>query len=249
MLFGLRTNAAQTFQRLMNNILRGLDFCFCYLNNILIASNNEEKQLKHLRIIFERLQNNGLMINVSKCFFGVLEIPFLGYLVSNQGIKPTSEKIKAINNYKKPNTFLELRQFLGIINYYRRHLKNVANNQVVLTEFLKDSRKRDRRLVPWTPETEKAFKKCKEKLMQVTTLTHAAPSVSLILTCDAFDLALGTSLEQIINGINKPIAFFSKKLNNSQRSYSVYDRELLGIYLTIQHFKYLLEGRKIIIKD
>jgi len=144
--FGLR-NAAQTFQRLMNDILRGLDFCFCYLDDILIASSNEDEHLKHLRIIFDRLQNNGLTINVSKCLFGVSEIPFLGYLVSNEGIKPTSEKVKAILDYKKPNTLLELRRFLGIINYYRRCLKNAASNQAILTEFLKDSRKRDRRLV------------------------------------------------------------------------------------------------------
>jgi len=181
-----------------------------------------------LRIIFERLQNNGLTINVSKCLFEVLEISFLGYflvlfIVSNQGIKPTSEKVKAIIDYKKPNTLLELRRFLGIINYYRRCLKNAANNQAVLTEFLKNNRKRDRRLVPWTSEAEEAFKKCKEELMQVTTLTHTAPSVPLILICDASDLAVGASLEQIIDGINKPIAFFSKKLNNSQRSYSVYE--------------------------
>jgi len=77
--------------------------------------------------------------------------------------------------------------------------------------------------------------------MQITTLTHPAPSVPLIQTCDASDLAVGTSLEQIIDGINKSIAFFSKKLN-SQRSYSVYDREFLGIYLTIKHFRYLLEA-------
>jgi len=92
---------------------------------------------------------------------------------------------------------------------------------------LKDSRKRDRRLVPWTTESEEAFINCKEELIQVTTLTHPALSVPLILTCDASDLAVGASLEQIIK---KPIAFFSRKLNNSQRSYSAYDRELLAIY-------------------
>jgi hypothetical protein len=169
-------------------------------------------------------------------------------LVSNQGIKPTLKKIKAIMDYKKPKTLLELRRFLGIINYYRRSLKNAAMNQAILTEFLKDSRKRDRRIVPWTADSEEAFNKCKEELMQVTNLTHPAPSVPLILTCDASDLAVGASLEQVINGIKKPIAFFSKKLNNSQRSYSTYDRELLAIYLSIKHFRYLIEGRRISIR-
>jgi len=68
------------------------------------------------------------------------------------------------------------------------------------------------------------------------------------LTCDASDLAVDASLEQIINGVKKPIAFFSRKLNNSQRSYSAYDRELLAIYLSIKHFRYLIEGRRISIK-
>lgn len=141
-----------------------------------------------------------------------------------------------------------MRRFLGIINYYRRCLKNAAKNQAILTEFLKDSRKHDGRLVPWTPKAEEAFLNCKEELLKITTLTHPAPSVPLILTCDASDFAVGASLEQIVDGDIKPIAFFSRKLNSSQRSYSAYDRELLGIYLAIKYFRYFLERRNFIIK-
>lgn len=71
--FGLR-NAAQTFQRLMNVIFTGLDFCFCYLDDILIASSNIEEHYQHLPIIFSRLKQFGLTINVSKCLFVVLEL-------------------------------------------------------------------------------------------------------------------------------------------------------------------------------
>ncbi|KAL6419047.1 hypothetical protein ACFW04_014109 [Cataglyphis niger] len=104
--FGLR-NAAQTFQRLMNIILSGLDFCFCYLDNILIAFVDEKEHSKHLHTVFNRFKQFGITINLSKCLFGKHEIPFLGYLVSKQGIKPTSENVKAIIDYKKPKTIHE----------------------------------------------------------------------------------------------------------------------------------------------
>ncbi|KAL6419547.1 hypothetical protein ACFW04_011337 [Cataglyphis niger] len=112
-----------------------------------------------------------MTINLSKCLFGKHKIPFLGYLVSKQGIKPTSEKIK-------------LRKLIGIINFYRRCLKNAASHQAVLTEYLKDSRKRDRRLIIWILEADETFKNCKEKFLQVIILAHLASNVPLILTCD-----------------------------------------------------------------
>lgn len=245
--FGL-CNAAQTFQRLMNIILSGLDFCFCYLDDILIASVNEEEHAKHLDTLFARLKQFGMTINLSKCLFGQTEVSFLGYLVSNNGIKPSTEKVKAIMDFKKPKTLHDLRRFLGIINFYRRCLKNAASHQAILTDYLKDSKKRDRRLVTWTPEAENAFESCKLELSKIATLSHPAPSVPLILSCDASDFAVGASLEQTIDGIIKPIAFFSKKLNDSQQNYSIYDRELLSIYLAIKHFRYLLEGRELIIR-
>lgn len=85
--FGLR-NAVQTFQRHMNNTLRGLNFTFCYLDDILVASSNEQEHLQHLDTLFKKLQDYRLTVNVSKCIFGVEEISFLGYSVSCKGIIP-----------------------------------------------------------------------------------------------------------------------------------------------------------------
>lgn len=103
--FGLR-NAAQTFQRLMNTILSGLDFCFCYLDDILIASSDDKEHIQHLRIIFSRLKQFGLTINISKCLFGLEEVPFLGFLVSRQGIKPGLLKLKLLLKIVKMNFWM-----------------------------------------------------------------------------------------------------------------------------------------------
>jgi len=76
MTFGLR-NSAQTFQRFMDGI-RGLDFCYVYINDVLVASRTEEEHLD------QRLQDNGVVINLSKYIVGVQEIHFLGFLVSGK---------------------------------------------------------------------------------------------------------------------------------------------------------------------
>ncbi|XP_064462354.1 uncharacterized protein LOC135372824 [Ornithodoros turicata] len=75
--FGLR-NAAQTFQQLIDQVLRGLDFAFAYLDDILVASNTEAEHHEHLRQFFARLQEYGVVINPNKCEFGVSSITFLG---------------------------------------------------------------------------------------------------------------------------------------------------------------------------
>ncbi|GFQ80386.1 retrovirus-related Pol polyprotein from transposon opus [Trichonephila clavata] len=96
----------------------------------------------HLKIVFERLNTYGLKINISKSVFGVEEIEFLGYLISKEGSKPLPEKFQAITNYKKPETLHDLRTFLGMINFYRRHLKDAAENKSLITRFKKNQKKK-----------------------------------------------------------------------------------------------------------
>jgi len=116
--FGLK-NASQTFQRFINSIFQGMDFVFCYVDDILVASETQEQHETHLRLVFEKLQAAGIQVNAAKCNFGMREVNFLGYTVSEHGIRPTKDKVTAILQYKKPQCIQELRKFLGILNYYR----------------------------------------------------------------------------------------------------------------------------------
>ncbi|GFR26127.1 transposon Ty3-G Gag-Pol polyprotein [Trichonephila clavata] len=100
------------------------------------------QQEDHLKIVFERLNTYELKINISKSVFGVEEIEFLGYLISNEGSKPLPEKVKAITNYKKPETLHDLRIFLGMKNFYRRYSKDAAKNQALLHDYLKGAKKK-----------------------------------------------------------------------------------------------------------
>ncbi|MES9975810.1 MAG: reverse transcriptase domain-containing protein, partial [Candidatus Thiodiazotropha sp.] len=96
--FGLR-NAAQTFQRFINEVTQGLDFVFPYIDDILVASSSLEEHQKHLRTLFDRLSFHGVTINTSKCVLGKPSIEFLGHTISADGITPIPSKVHDIKTY------------------------------------------------------------------------------------------------------------------------------------------------------
>ncbi|GFY58560.1 putative retrovirus-related pol polyprotein from transposon [Trichonephila inaurata madagascariensis] len=89
----------------------GLDYCFVYLDNILIASTDTNSHKKHVREALQRLDDHSLTINASKCMFGCSEVPFVGYLVNKDGILPLPGKVELIANYEQPATIRTLRKF------------------------------------------------------------------------------------------------------------------------------------------
>uniref|UniRef100_A0A674PAD7 Gypsy retrotransposon integrase-like protein 1 n=1 Tax=Takifugu rubripes TaxID=31033 RepID=A0A674PAD7_TAKRU len=97
--------------------------------------------------------------------------------------------------------------------------------------------------VDWTTERVQAFEGAKSALANATLLAHPAPRADIALTTDASDVAVGAVVEQSVGGAWQPLAFFSRKLRDNERKYSVFDRELLALYLATHHFRFLLEGR------
>lgn len=129
------------FQRFIHRALGDLEFVFCYIDDVLIASSNDEEHEMHLKVVFQRLRDFGFRINFQKCVFGKEELEFLEHMISEHGCRPTPEKVKAVVEFPKPKTIVELRRFLGIVNFYRRNLPGATIVQEPLNRFLKDSNK------------------------------------------------------------------------------------------------------------
>ena len=123
--FGLR-NAAQTFQRFIDDVCRDLDFVFIYLDDILIASSSLTEHLQHLRTLFERLSSHGLVINPTKCEFGKPEANFLSHTINAYGIRPYLTRVEAICTFPVPQDKRALHQFVGLVNYYHRFVPRCA---------------------------------------------------------------------------------------------------------------------------
>ena len=239
--FGLK-NAAQSFQRLMVSVLRALPAVFVYLDDILIASATEEEHLSHLRALFARLSQHGLIVNPAKCLFGQGTIDFLGHRVTGKGAVPLPSKVEAVTAFPRPRTARSLREFIGMVTFYYRFLRRGAHVMRPLYEALKG--KTPNQAIDWTGEREGAFEDTKAALAQAAMLAHPSHTAPVAITTDASDYAVGAVYEQWVAGAWQPLAFYSRQLSACERKYSAFDRELLGLWLGIRHFRFLLEGRE-----
>lgn len=240
MTFGLR-NAGQTFQRFVDEMTRGLDFCYPYLDDFLVFSKTSQQHEEHLRLLFSRMRDYGVLINTNKCVFGASEVTFLGYQISAKGTEPLKSKVQVISNFPLPKTVRELRRFLGMVNFYRRFLPNAAQIQAPLHSLLTGSVKASHPVVI-EGNALKAFEDCKKSLCNAALLAHPDSQAKLGLVTDASDTAIGGVLQQLKDDEWQPLAFFSRKLSPSQTKYSPYDRELLAIYECIKYFRHMLEA-------
>ena len=227
------------FQRFIDQVLRGLPYCYAYIDDLLIASNSPEEHKEHLRQVLDRLSEHGIIINHSKCKFGVKELNFLGHRVNSQGIQPLPDRVKAVADFPTPTSLRKLREFLGLVNFYHRFIPNCASILGPLNSLLAA---KDHRLT-WSEEATASFNSIKESLTMATLLTHPKPFAPTCIMSDASDTAVGAVLQQHIDGVWHPISYFSKKLRPAETRYSTFDRELLAVYLAIKHFRHFVEGR------
>ena len=237
--FGLK-NAAQAFQRLMDEAVQDLPGVYVYLDDVLVASATPEQHLGHLKQLFDALRKFGLVINRGKCVFGASELDFLGHRVSSAGVRPLAEKVRAVKQYRAPQTVKSLQRFLGMLNFYRRFLPGIAAVLRPLTDALAGAPKK----LVWTAAMTSAFEEAKGCLSRATLLAHPRSDVELKLRTDASERAIAGAVHQVVAGQEQPLAFFSRRTTAAESRYSAYDLELLAVYASIKHFRHLLEGRK-----
>ncbi|GFY71221.1 transposon Tf2-11 polyprotein [Trichonephila inaurata madagascariensis] len=231
MTFGLG-NAAQTFMRFL-------------IDNILIESKDEAQHISHLKQVFQRLLDAGLVIKVAKCQFLQTEVDFLGHHISVSGIEPSKERIKVIENFKIPETVKELRRYLGVINFYHRFIPNAAENQAVLNNYLKGKKSNVKNKIHWIEESVQAFENSKLQLYKATVLVLPSGYAHIYLMIDASDNGIGAMLQQLEHAVWKPLSFFSRKLTDAQKRYSTYDKELRAAYSSVKYVKHFLEETNI----
>ena len=124
--FGL-SNAPAIFQELMAIVLQGLSqFATAYLDEVLIFSETLEKDLSHLKAVFDRLRQHGLKLKLKKCSFLQLETHYLGFVINCRGISPDPSKVEAIRSLTTPTCVREVHSFIGMCSYYRRFIPNFS---------------------------------------------------------------------------------------------------------------------------
>ena len=189
--FGLR-NAGNTFQRMMDQILGILSYCFVNIDDILVLSPDLQTHVQNLQDVLELCCSHGLTIGVDKCEFAVPKTEFLGHHLSSSSLHPLPKHTSAIREFPPPSDKPGLQHFLGMINLYQRFLQNVAKVLAPLTNTLKGHGKS----LLWSPELNSTFILAKQLLASVPVLTHPEPGAPVSLAVEASDSHVGAILQQ-----------------------------------------------------
>ena len=237
--FGL-TNAPAAFMTIMNDVFQDYidKFVCCYLDDILVYSETWEQHVKHIELVFHLLRQVKLYAKLSKCVFRAQEVEYLGFILKAGKLAMNPNKTSAIEVWETPTSKKELQSFLGLVNYYRRFIKNCSKITKPLTELTKN--------VPfiWTDKTETAFQELKKTVTSAPVLRQFNKNLPIYITTDASKYAIGGVMEQDFSDGRHPVAFVSRTLNQSEQNYAAHDLELLGIYDTIRMWRCYLHGRK-----
>ncbi len=237
--FGL-SNAAQTFQRMIDLTCTNLEGTFPYMDDTRVGSPDRKTHLQHLDKLFTALAVNGLAINLEKCVFAVPTLEFLGHRISLAGSAPAADHTAEIQNCSPPQDIKQLQRFLGMVNFYCRFLPNCAKVLHPLTDLLKGGP----RTLQWTATAQESFQKVKRLLAAAVSLQHPSPTAKLSLATDASDTHIGGVMQQKSSNHWRPLGFFSRKLTDTESRYSTFDRELLAAHAAIKHFRHCCEGRQ-----
>ena len=196
--FGL-TNVPSTFQGLMNSIFKPFlrKLVLVFFDDILIYSKSWKDHVEDVDRVFKLLEEKQLYAKRSKCFFGLQEVEYLDHIVSCEGVKVDSRKIKTIKEWKIPTSIKHLRGFLRLTGYYHKFVKNYGRIAEPLTTLLKKD------VFSWNPEATKAFEHLKEAMCQALVLATLNFKKSFIVECDALGNGIGTVLMQD----ERPISF------------------------------------------
>ena len=249
--FGL-AQAPAYFQRLINEVLAPFDFAFGYLDDILIYSPDVKTHLKHLELIFQRLHEVDLKLKMEKCSFLKKHIQYLGHIVSGEEIKPVPEKLSAIQQMPCPYTPKEVKQFLGLVGYYRKFIPcyaDIARPLHALTR--KDT------VFEWSDICQKSFDLLKTMVSEEPILVYPDPSKPYVLFTDASKYAWSCVLTQEyiheMDGktlkILHPILYQSGLFKGSQLNWACLTKEAYAIYVSIKKPDYYLVDADITLRS
>ena len=235
--FGL-CNAPGSFQSYVNDTLREFldDFVSAYLDDLLIFSDTYEEHVQHVQKVLEKMSAAGLQLDIDKCEFHVRETKYLGLIIGADGIKMDAVKVKAVQEWAVPKTVKDIQSFLGFANFYRRFIKDFSR---IVKPMVRLTRTKDPSVVwDWNQACQDAFDGLKKAFTEAPVLAYFTPGLETILETDASDYVTSAVLSQRgTDGILRPIAYLSTKMDPAECNYDIYDKELMAIVKAFEEWR------------
>ena len=228
------------FQEFMDTLLAGIPSTGSYIDDGISSAATDEDHLERLKEIFRRMRNYNYYLSREKCQFMKPSLSFLGHVIAEDGIRTLPEKVAAIEAIQRPSSVTELKSFLGLVNFYGKFIPFLCDICEPLYRLTRDNEP-----WKWSKQCQSAFLKVKTSLVSPPTLVHHSLKLPIGISCDASSTGLGVVLfHHYPDGSERPIAYASKTLSDTERRYSQIEKEGLGIVYGIQKFYKYLCGRK-----
>ena len=238
LLFGPR-NAPAYFQRNMAAAVQDLEYVQAYMDDIMVATPDWESHVRALEQLFSRMREYNIRFKPSKCRFGMYDVKYLGYHVSQGKIQPEAEKVKSIMQMNHPSSVTELRTFMGLCAYYQPFVEHFADLAAPLYELTRAGTKWH-----WTATHQQSFEKLKESICKEPVLCLPNFSKEFEIYTDASTVAVGAVLQQRDdNGNPHPVAFASRVLLPAETRYFTQELECLAVIFGLLKFRVYLLGK------
>ena len=236
--------APSHFQGILASIvLIGLIYVICelYLDDIIVHGKTKEEFLFRLEEIFKRFKKHRLIANPDKCFFGMKDVEFVGHTINEEGMSFSREKIEKVLCIPEPVFGKEMKSFLGVAGYFRDHIANYATVVRPLQKMI-DNYERNRKLV-WSEEGRVSFHAIKQAINDCPTLFFLDDCSPIFMHTDASDYGIGAYLFQVVDGKERPVAFMSKMLSDTEMRWNTTEKEAYAIVYAFKKFEYLVRDR------
>ena len=242
MFFGL-TNSLATFQAIMNDLLRDLvmeEKVAVFIDDMIIEMKTEEGHDEIVEEVLKRLEENDLFVKPEKYVWKVREVEFLGVIIGKDGERMEKEKVQGVIKWPGLKSIKDVQKFLGLANYYRRFIKDFAKIARLLHKIMRKENKWS-----WEERQQKAFEELKERFMTELVLVTPDLDKEMRVEADVSDFATEEVLSmKCEDEKQRPVVYISKSLNEAERNYKIYDKEMLAIIWCLEAWKHFLEGAK-----
>ena len=227
----------------MNQILEpDKKYANAYIDDVSVHSVNWSLHMIHLDCVLQRIKDSGITLKFNKCKFGQTSIKYLGHVIGGGTHQPDPEKLQAISNLIFPKTKKQMKSLLGLINYYRAYVEHLSDHIKPLTEMVK--RNKPVMLQP-TENDIRIFEFVKGLLVSAPILRCPDFSLPFIIQSDASNIGTGSTLSQMFDNEEHPVAYASCSFTDTQRRWSTVERECYAIVFALKKFDNFIYGREV----
>lgn len=232
--FGLKC-APEIFQRIMDQMLEGIEGAFAIVDDILVAGRDQQQHDQILKQVIERATSYNLTLNMEKCRIRQKQVPYVGHLLTSDGLLPDPEKLVAIRNMPIPQNKEDVKRFLGFVTYLGKFIPNLSEVDAPLRALLKTGVSFD-----WQSAQEQAFNTLKDVCSKPPVLKFYDASKPVEIHCDASKNGLGAVLMQD----SKPVAYSSRSMTSTETRYAQLEKEMLSIVHACKKFHCYIFGKE-----